>query len=386
MSTSDKAEGARAGRAIEARSAADAAIEARGVVKRYAPAVIALDRVDVDIRAGTITALVGANGSGKSTLLRILAGSLRADEGAIAIGGRALDNGGASRLRTGLIAQSPELDPEMGARATLELFATLHGIARAHRDARSGDLVSWLALSRVVDRPVASLSGGERQRLHLAVGLVPDPDPVFMDEPTGALDVDGRDRVWRMLARARDDGRTAIVATHDLDEASRCADSIVLLHAGRVVVQAPPKEIIAAHGATMVDAEVDTRGIDATAIRTAITAACCGGSEDAAAQVEMAAARPGSRDLRVEVDGSHVRVLLRGAPPPDPAALRDRVVGALEKAGHRTLAWRSNPPDLRSAYFSLTGAAITPTSADEPAAPGRGMRNRTARRPAMPVE
>ncbi|HEX5716625.1 MAG TPA: ABC transporter ATP-binding protein [Thermoanaerobaculia bacterium] len=204
----------------------------RGVGVRFSHSAPALEEVDLDLQPG-LTAVVGPNGAGKTTLLRVLAGLLVPDAGTVEIPGD-------KRLR-GYIPQDLALDPEMTGRETLWLLAALHGVPRRERAERVAGLAAAFGIAEHLPRPVAVWSGGLKRRLHLAAGMIHDPDLLLLDEPTAGLDVERSGFLWTELKRRASAGRAVVVVTHDLDAAERHADRAVVLHRGRIAASGPPR-------------------------------------------------------------------------------------------------------------------------------------------------
>jgi ABC-2 type transport system ATP-binding protein len=205
----------------------------RGVGVRFSHSGPALAEIDLDLQPG-ITAVTGPNGAGKTTLLRILAGLLRPDSGTAEVP--------RDRRRIGYIPQELALDPEMTGRETLALLAALHGVQRSERAERIARLAESFGVARELNRTVASWSGGQKRRLHLAVGMIHDPDLLLLDEPTAGLDVEGSDYLWAELERRAAAGRAVVVVTHDLAAAERHAGRIVALRHGRIVLSGEEPE------------------------------------------------------------------------------------------------------------------------------------------------
>ena len=198
----------------------------RGVGVRFAHAAPALAEIDLDVSPG-LTVLTGPNGAGKTTLLRVLAGLQRPDSGNVDIP--------RDRRRIGYIPQEIALDPEMTGRETLALLAALHGVPKRERTDRIARLAESFGTAGHLDRAVASWSGGLKRRLHLAAGMIHDPDLLLLDEPTAGLDKEGNDFLWAELKQRAAAGRAVVMVTHDLDSAERHADRIVTLRQGRIV-------------------------------------------------------------------------------------------------------------------------------------------------------
>ncbi|HWM89707.1 MAG TPA: ABC transporter ATP-binding protein [Thermoanaerobaculia bacterium] len=198
----------------------------------------ALAQIDLDLLPG-LTVLVGPNGAGKTTLLRILAGLLVPDSGTVEIPGdrRSL------RRRMGYIPQEVALDPEMTGRETLWLLAALHGVPRRERDERIARLAESFGTEEHLPRPVAVWSGGLKRRLHLAAGMIHDPELLLLDEPTVGLDLEGTDFLWTELERRAAAGRAVAVVTHDLAAAERHAHQVIILDKGKIVASGAPEEL-----------------------------------------------------------------------------------------------------------------------------------------------
>jgi ABC-2 type transport system ATP-binding protein len=185
-----------------------------------------LEPTDLEVAAGEVVALGGPNGAGKSTLLSILAGALRPSGGSVAA---------ASKL--GWMPQRPALYGRLTPRENLELFARLAGLEDV------GGAVDR-ALSEVgldvEDRRAAELSVGNQQRLNLAIGLLGEPSVLLLDEPTASLDARRRGALWELVARVRSAEGGVLFATHNLDEARRVADRLLVLEEGKLVYQGVP--------------------------------------------------------------------------------------------------------------------------------------------------
>jgi NitT/TauT family transport system ATP-binding protein len=182
--------------------------------------VVALDRVTLDVDAGEFLCIVGASGCGKTTLLNLVAGLDSATAGSISAGG----------ARPALLFQEPALLPWLTAGANVELALRLRGVSRGHRKARVEELLERVHLGGLGGRRPHELSGGMRQRVALARALAQEADVLLMDEPFAALDAITRDLLHDELERIwKDTGLTVIFVTHNVREAARLGDRIVLL-------------------------------------------------------------------------------------------------------------------------------------------------------------
>jgi len=220
----------------EARVIADRApaVSLRGVSKRHGSgdaAVLALDGVSLTVEQGEFLCLVGASGCGKTTLLSLVAGLDQPTTGAIDVHGR-----------TALMFQEAALLPWRSAVKNVELALKLRGVPRGERRERAMELLSLVHLADFADKAPHELSGGMRQRVALARALAQDADVLLMDEPFGALDAITRDILHDEIERVAAEQRlTVLFVTHNVREASRLGDRIVLLSSrpGRVVQELP---------------------------------------------------------------------------------------------------------------------------------------------------
>ncbi len=210
------------------------AVGFRGVSKAFGHGhntVAALDRVDLDVVAGEFVCMVGASGCGKTTLLKIVAELDKPSTGRIRVEGR-----------TALMFQDSALFPWLTVSGNVELALRLRGVPRKERRKRAESLLRSVHLDGFASRRPHELSGGMRQRVALARALAQDADVLLMDEPFGALDAMTRDLLHDELERLwRDRSLTILFVTHNVREAARLADRILLLSSrpGRVVAEFP---------------------------------------------------------------------------------------------------------------------------------------------------
>ncbi len=219
------------------------AVECRDLVVRYGPR-IAVDGLSFQAHAGEVLALLGPNGAGKTTTVETLEGYRRPDGGTARVLG--LDPRRHHRdlvARVGVMLQRGGVYPTMGPGRALELFASYY------RDPEDpGALLERLGLSAVARTPWRRLSGGEQQRLGLALALVGRPEVVFLDEPTAGVDPEGRLSVRSVITELRDRGVCVVLTTHELPEAERLADEVVIMAAGRAVRRGTVAELSAGTG------------------------------------------------------------------------------------------------------------------------------------------
>jgi osmoprotectant transport system ATP-binding protein len=215
-------------------------IALRGVTKRFGDAV-ALDRVSIDVSAGSTHVLLGSSGSGKSTVLRVILGLAAPDEGEVLVDGTPVDVSTRAGLlrQIGYVVQDGGLYPHMTASANVALGAEARRWPRARIEARLAELAAMAGLDRAtLDRYPRELSGGERQRVGLMRALMLDPPILLLDEPLGALDPIVRAELQGQLGRLFAAlGKTVVLVTHDIREAALLGRTITLMTAGRTVQQ-----------------------------------------------------------------------------------------------------------------------------------------------------
>lgn len=186
-----------------------------------------LDHVSLTIPHGEVVALLGASGIGKSTLLRVIAGLLVADSGSVTLDGRDITNVPSHRRNIGMVFQDEQLFPHLSVAQNVGFGLRMHRVGRAEAAARVQELLQLVGLEAMADIHVTKLSGGEAKRVALARSLAPRPAVLLLDEPLTGLDRELHDRLATELASLlRTTATTALLVTHDLDEATAVADRI----------------------------------------------------------------------------------------------------------------------------------------------------------------
>ncbi len=204
-------------------------LQVRGVSVDFGGGPV-LDSVDLTVAAGEVVALLGPSGSGKSTLLRVIAGIQPPASGRITIGGHDVTNEPTHRRRVGLVFQDNQLFPHRDVLANVEFGLKMGRVSRSDRSGKARGWLERVGLTGFDHREVTGLSGGEATRVALARTLVAEPRIVLLDEPLTGLDRELHDRLAGELSRIlRDSGSTALLVTHDHDEAEQIADRVVRL-------------------------------------------------------------------------------------------------------------------------------------------------------------
>lgn len=219
------------------------AVKCRGVTRRFGD-VRALSGVELEVAEGELFGIVGPNGSGKTTLFNCLQGLDRQDDGDVRVLG--LDprvSHEQLNRRMGVQLQSAALIPRLKVREALELFASLYAHAR-----EIDPLLAELGIGSKAGARVDKLSGGERQRVFIALALLHEPELLFFDELTTAVDPQARQAIWGILRNLRDSGRTIVMTTHLMEEAQELCDRVAIIDHGRIIALGTPAELITAHG------------------------------------------------------------------------------------------------------------------------------------------
>lgn len=232
------------------------AIEVSHLGKTY-DKVRAVDDLSFQVYTGEIFGLLGPNGAGKSTTLRILMTLLTPTSGSARIFG--LDSvKDADRVRRtiGYVPQERAIDRFLTGREHLELLADLYHLSAEAAVTRIPQLLKLVELEQQADRPAKTYSGGMKRKLDIACGLLPDPNILFLDEPTLGLDVQSRLRIWDHVRAMRERGITVVMTTNYLDEADQLCDRIAIIDGGRIKALGAPNELKAGLGGDLVSLTV----------------------------------------------------------------------------------------------------------------------------------
>lgn len=213
-------------------------IEVRNLRKSYGD-VERLHGINFTVDAGKIFGFLGTNGAGKTTTIEILEGYRSRTAGEVAVLG--IDPARADRAwrnRIGLVLQESELNPMYTVRETVGMFARYFEAPTSIERT-----IRVVGLADCADQRIGRLSGGQKRRVDVALGLVGDPEVLFLDEPTTGLDPAARRGMWTMIEGLRDEGKTVFLTTHYMDEAQHLSDHIVILRAGAIAAEGSPDEL-----------------------------------------------------------------------------------------------------------------------------------------------
>jgi ABC-2 type transport system ATP-binding protein len=215
-------------------------IRADGLRKHYGD-VRAVDGVSLEVLEGEFFGILGPNGAGKTTLLEIIEGLREADAGAVSVLGLPPWPRNPRLLpRIGVQLQASSFFEHLTTREQLRTFGSLYGVPPGKADA----MLEIVGLRDKADVRVERLSGGQAQRLSIACALVHDPELVFLDEPTAALDPQARRNLWDVLRAINTGGRTIVLTTHYMDEAELLCDRVAIMDAGRILRLGTPAALV----------------------------------------------------------------------------------------------------------------------------------------------
>jgi ABC-2 type transport system ATP-binding protein len=237
----------------------DAAIVTRGLTRRFGD-LVAVDHIDLHIPPAKIYGFLGPNGSGKSTTIRMLCGLLIPSEGeAEVLGLRVPGEAEALKRKIGYMTQRFSLYDDLTTWENLQFIAEIYCLPRNRRRSRIEELLHDYRLEELRDRRAGNMSGGQRQRLALAAAILHEPELLFLDEPTSAVDPKSRRDFWESLFELASRGTTILVSTHYMDEAERC-HSLAILDRGAIVADGSPAELEARIDASVVEVEASDAG------------------------------------------------------------------------------------------------------------------------------
>ncbi len=213
-------------------------IETRRLSRRFG-GLLAVDRLDIEVKRGECLGFLGPNGAGKTTTVRMLCGLLAPSSGgAVVAGFDVVADAQEVRRRVGLLTETPGMYDRLSARRNLSLFAALHGVSDI--DARVQKYLEMLDLWDRRDDPVGSFSKGMRQKLAIGRALIHEPPILFLDEPTSGLDPEAARRIRTLIGELKAAGRTLFVCTHNLTEAEQLCDRVALFRSRLLAVDTPP--------------------------------------------------------------------------------------------------------------------------------------------------
>lgn len=232
----------------------ETAISSHGLTRRFG-ALTAVDHLDLEVPRASVFGFLGPNGSGKSTTIRMLCGLLTPSSGSAEVLGMAVPRQVEQlRRKVGYMTQKFSLYDDLSVRENLEFMAQVYAMGRSNARARISSLLDRFLLADRQGQLAGTLSGGQKQRLALAAATLHDPELMFLDEPTSAVDPESRRQFWEYLFEMVDEGKTILVSTHFMDEAERC-HRIAILDEGRLAAEGEPDQLMRDIGVRVVEIE-----------------------------------------------------------------------------------------------------------------------------------
>lgn len=223
-------------------------VSLKSINKTYSKKITALKAVDLLVSKQEIIGIIGANGSGKSTLLKIIAGKLKPEQGSSKIFQLdAFQQNEQLKSKVSYISQDKALDPEMSGKESLHYFSALYGLTKKEALQRITTLISSFEMNEFITRRINTYSGGQVQRLHLAIGIIHNPQLLLLDEPTSALDPTGKAFLWHFIQNYQEQGNTIMLVSHDLEDIRQHCSRVIMLDKGSVTANESPDKIIQAH-------------------------------------------------------------------------------------------------------------------------------------------
>jgi ABC-2 type transport system ATP-binding protein len=223
----------------------DYMVETRGLVKRYGK-FTAVDHLDLRVKKGEIYGLLGPNGAGKTTTIKMLCGLLKVSGGEAHVNGRQVpDRRIAAEI--GYMPQEIALYLGLSVHQNIAFFGNIFGLSRREIDEREKALLEFIDLAEWRGEMVANLSGGMKHRVSLVCSLVHTPPLLLLDEPTVGVDPELRVSFWDYFNDIKSQGRTILITTHYMDEASRC-DRIGFMRSGKLIAEGTPDELLTLTG------------------------------------------------------------------------------------------------------------------------------------------
>lgn len=213
-------------------------IEVRDLRKSYGD-VPAVRGIDLEIDQGEVFALLGPNGAGKSTTVEILEGHRQKTSGFVSVlGYDPTDRAREFRERIGIVLQETAIEEQLTVAEAIDIYGSMYPKRR-----NTGELIEIVGLEEKTDARIRTLSGGQRRRLELALGIVGDPDLIFLDEPTTGFDPSARRQAWSIVENLASLGKTILLTTHYMDEAQFLANRVAVIARGEIVAQGTPESL-----------------------------------------------------------------------------------------------------------------------------------------------
>ncbi|MGO9137787.1 MAG: ABC transporter ATP-binding protein [Syntrophales bacterium] len=219
-------------------------VKAKNLTKIFGN-LVAVDSISFEVHPGECFGMLGPNGAGKTSTIRMIYGLSPITRGALEVFGLDIaQNTRAIKSRLGVCHQDNNLDPDLTVKQNLEVFSRYFNMSHTAAQVQAESLLRFMALEHRKDARVTELSGGMMRRLVLARALLNGPELLILDEPTTGLDPQSRHQVWERLGELKAKGLSILISTHNMDEASRLCDRLIIMDHGGILVEGKPLELI----------------------------------------------------------------------------------------------------------------------------------------------
>ena len=225
-------------------------IVVKGLVKRFGKEV-AVDGLDLNVKAGEIFGFLGPNGAGKTTAVRVISGLTSFSEGEVSVGGYDITkNPKETKKLIGVVQQHISLDKDLTVRENMMHRAMTQKIPAKERKERIDELSRYIGLEEYMDRTIDSLSGGWKKRAAIVTSLLHRPTVLFLDEPTVGLDIQARRLIWNLIRKLNSEGTTVFLTSHYIEEVEALCGMVGIINKGKLIAKGSPAELCNRIGST----------------------------------------------------------------------------------------------------------------------------------------
>ncbi len=315
----------------------------KSISKTYPKGIVALKSINLSIAEQEIVGIVGANGSGKSTLLKIIAGSLKTEQGESKLFQlNPKKNAEQIKKQISYINQDRALDPEMTGQELLNYFAALYGLSGKTAQQRHTELIDTFELNEFITRRVKTYSGGQAQRLHLAIGIIHQPKLLLLDEPSSALDPNGKSFLWHFIQRYQQQGNSIIVISHELEPIRQYCSRILLMDKGKLIANDTADNIIKSHAKPVLHIKTATKLKQADTLKHSL-------------QLHFP-------DAEIQFKAQTASLAIEQSEGLDQSSILNSVLQIFQAQQYAVAECRWQDAGLENAYFKMTGATVSATA------------------------
>lgn len=222
-------------------------IHARGLVKKFG-SLVAVAGIEFAVQEGECFGFLGPNGAGKTSTMRMISGVSPVTEGELRVAGMGVTQE-PRRIKAllGVVPQEENFDPDLNVLENLLVYARYYDLASSKARQRALETLAFFQLHERQQSPIRELSTGMKRRLLIARALLHQPQILILDEPTTGMDPQARHLVWQKLRQLKEEGTTLLLSTHNMEEATRLCDRLVIMHQGRILTEGAPSALVDRH-------------------------------------------------------------------------------------------------------------------------------------------